>query len=50
MEGVKVRKRRKRVCTLAYADDIVLIATEGEMRSMLDRLEGQTILVGKDWC
>lgn len=40
MGGVEVGGRDS-LCTLAYADDIVLIAIEeGEMRSMMDRLEG----------
>lgn len=39
-EGVKIGGER--VYALAYADDIVLVAEEeGEMRSMMERLEGR---------
>lgn len=36
------RIRGKRMYTLAYADDVVMMAAEGEneMRSMIERLEG----------
>lgn len=41
-EGVRLRE--KRVCILAYADDIMLIAErEDEIRSMIDRLEEKDI-------
>lgn len=33
------KDRGRRVFSLAYADDIVLLAEEGEMRSMIERLE-----------
>lgn len=35
--GVKIKKRR--IYTLAYADDVVLAKEEEEMRSMMERLE-----------
>ncbi|KAL6420236.1 hypothetical protein ACFW04_014606 [Cataglyphis niger] len=36
--GVKLGERK--IYTLAYADDVVLIAEEDGMRSMIERLEG----------